>query len=81
MTAPFKYAAVDGGGAKRAGVVVAASEADAAELLSRAGLTPLRLAPGAPPRRPRAKIQDRAAAMRPSAANLSPRIRGVHFPP
>ena len=42
--------------------VAAASEAEAAELLTRAGLTPVKIAPGARPRRPRAKLDHRAAA-------------------
>ena len=73
MTAPFRYSAVEAAGAKRSGVIVAASEAEAADLLSRAGLTPVKIAPGARPSRSRAKIDHRAAAMRRLAALVEAR--------
>ena len=59
---------MEAGGARRSGVIAAASEAEAAELLTRAGLTPVKIAPGARPRRARAKLDHRAAAMRRLAA-------------
>ncbi|MEO1611645.1 MAG: type II secretion system F family protein, partial [Pseudomonadota bacterium] len=65
---PFRYAAVEAAGARRRGVIVAASEAEAADLLARAGLTPVRIEPGRRPSRPRAKLEHRAAAMRRLAA-------------
>ncbi|MEL7462559.1 MAG: type II secretion system F family protein [Pseudomonadota bacterium] len=68
MTAPFRYSAVEAAGARRSGVIVAASEAEAADLLSRAGLTPVKIAPGRRPSRSRAKLEHRAAAMRRLAA-------------
>ena len=66
----YKYSAKDAAGVSRQGVISAVSEAEAAEALSRAGLTPLALKPGAAPRRARAKLDDRAAAMRRLASLL-----------
>ncbi len=68
MSVPHRYAAVEAGGARRTGVIVAGSEAEAAELLQRAGLTPVKIAPGRRPARARAKLDHRAAAMRRLAA-------------
>ena len=68
--ATFRYSAKDAAGASRSGVISAPSEAEAAEALSRAGLTPLALKPGGAPRRARAKLDDRAAAMRRLASLL-----------
>lgn len=64
MSTLFRYKATDTGGARRSGALSAGSEAEAATLLERAGLTPLSLAPGARPSRPRARLDHRAAAMR-----------------
>ncbi|MEM7544355.1 MAG: type II secretion system F family protein [Pseudomonadota bacterium] len=60
----FQYKARDTGGARRSGLIAAASEGDAAHQLERAGLTPLTLAPGRAARRARATLDHRAAAMR-----------------
>ena len=68
--AVFRYSAKDAAGGSRSGVISAPSEAEAAEALSRAGLTPLALKPGGAPRRARAKLDDRAAAMRRLASLL-----------
>ncbi|MFN3259325.1 MAG: type II secretion system F family protein [Pikeienuella sp.] len=64
MTTLYRYAAAEPSGARRRGVLSAASEAEAASMLERAGLTPLSLGPGRRPTRPRAKLADRAAALR-----------------
>ena len=66
----FRYSAKDAAGKSRSGVISAPSEAEAAEALSRSGLTPLALKPGGAPRRARAKLDDRAAAMRRLASLL-----------
>ena len=66
----FRYSATDAAGTARRGVISAATEADAAEALTRAGLTPLALKPGGAPRRARAKLDHRAAAMRRLASLL-----------
>lgn len=68
--AVFRYSAKDAAGSSRRGVISAPSELEAAEALSRAGLTPLALKPGGAPRRARAKLDDRAAAMRRLASLL-----------
>lgn len=68
--AVYRYSAKDAAGASRRGVISAPSEAEAAEALSRAGLIPLALKPGGAPRRARAKLDDRAAAMRRLASLL-----------
>ncbi|MEM8755600.1 MAG: type II secretion system protein GspF, partial [Pseudomonadota bacterium] len=68
MSGLYRYAAAEAGGARRRGVIAAASEAEATALLERAGLTPLSLKPGRAAGRARAKLDDRAGAMRRLAA-------------
>lgn len=68
MSGLYRYAATTAAGGRAKGVVAAASEADAAALLQRAGLTPLSLSPGKRPGRARAALDHRAAALRRLAA-------------
>ncbi len=69
----WRYAAAEASGARRRGVLAAASEAEAAAALARAGLTPISLAPGKAPARPRARLHDRAASLRRLASLVAAR--------
>lgn len=73
MSAPHRYAAVEANGARRTGVVIAGSEAEAAALLQSAGLTPVKIAPGRRAARARSRLDHRAAAMRRLAALVEAR--------